>query len=208
MAHQSDEHDPKDLEKSIAIGYELEDVNVRPFVVFMAILIVGCVGVMVVIYGLFNFLEARAEKSGKGKAPEQIAAMHPWQEKLNPARPGALLPADTERPQVEPPIQWHPQEDLAELHQRYDTLLHHYGWVDRGLGSARIPIDRAMELTLEHGLASRKNAPAAATGPVEMRSSGAGSSATTADTASALTSGGAARSGTAAKNDTEAKEHE
>jgi|GEM_PF-6652585 len=209
MAHQSDEHDPKDLEKSIAIGYELEDVNVRPFVVFMGILLVGCVGVMVALYGLFNFLEARAERT-KGPAPEKTATMHPWEQKLNPARPGSLLPADTTRTQVEPPIQWHPQEDLAELRQHNDTLLHHYGWVDRGLGTVHIPIERALAITAERGLPVRKSAPVPS-GPVQLRSAASpapSTSATVADTATVLTSGGAARGGTASRNRTEADEDE
>ena len=36
-----------------------------------------------------------------------------------------------------------------------EDILNSYGWVDRGNNVVRIPIDRAMKLTLERGLPSR-----------------------------------------------------
>jgi hypothetical protein len=36
-----------------------------------------------------------------------------------------------------------------------DRKLNSYGWVDRSAGIVRIPIDRAMDLTAQRGLASR-----------------------------------------------------
>jgi hypothetical protein len=44
-------------------------------------------------------------------------------------------------------------QDIADLHRREDLLLEHYSWVDRSQGKVRIPIERAMELIAQRGLA-------------------------------------------------------
>ncbi len=54
------------------------------------------------------------------------------------------------------------QEKLDKLHQEVNPQLHDYAWVDQAKGTARIPIHRAMELTVAD-LAQRKPAPA---GPI------------------------------------------
>ena len=46
-------------------------------------------------------------------------------------------------------------QDLADLHAREDLLLEHYSWVDRPQGKVRIPIERAMEIIAQSGLAGR-----------------------------------------------------
>src|SRR4030095_3589062 len=53
-------------------------------------------------------------------------------------------------------------EKLAELHEKTQKDLTAYAWVDKNKGVARIPIDRAMELTVAE-LAQKKPAPA---GPI------------------------------------------
>ena len=53
----------------------------------------------------------------------------------------------------EPRLQISPSEDWAEMLRREQAVLHSYGWVDRSHGIVRIPIDRAMELIAERGLA-------------------------------------------------------
>jgi len=49
----------------------------------------------------------------------------------------------------EPRLQVSPQDDLQELLRQENQILGTYGWIDRGTGKARIPIDRAMQLFLE-----------------------------------------------------------
>lgn len=55
------------------------------------------------------------------------------------------------------------EEKLKTLREEADKELHSYSWIDKNKGVARIPIDRAMELTLVD-LAQKKPAPA---GPIE-----------------------------------------
>jgi hypothetical protein len=52
----------------------------------------------------------------------------------------------------EPRLQESPARDMAALRARESEILNSYGWVDRDAGVARIPIDRAMDLTLHPGL--------------------------------------------------------
>jgi hypothetical protein len=51
------------------------------------------------------------------------------------------------------------EKKLNDARNAATQELNSYAWVDKGKGIARIPIDRAMELTL-HDLASKKPAPA------------------------------------------------
>ena len=52
-------------------------------------------------------------------------------------------------PKPEPPLQISPQADLEELRRQEDEILGTYKWIDRDSGTARIPIERAMQLFLE-----------------------------------------------------------
>jgi hypothetical protein len=54
-------------------------------------------------------------------------------------------------------------QDVADLHAREDLLLDNYSWVDAAHSKVRIPIERAMELLAQRGLAV---APAVETAPL------------------------------------------
>ncbi|PYS33827.1 MAG: hypothetical protein DMG14_30915 [Acidobacteria bacterium] len=49
----------------------------------------------------------------------------------------------------EPHLQISPQDDLQQLRRQEDEILSTYRWIDRDKGTARIPIDRAMQLFLQ-----------------------------------------------------------
>jgi hypothetical protein len=71
--------------------------------------------------------------------------------------PGAE-PKTFTKPDVLPPgpvLQPDPHEELLVLRSAEDSVLMTYGWVDGEKSIARVPISRAMELTLEKGLPSR-----------------------------------------------------
>jgi hypothetical protein len=66
-----------------------------------------------------------------------------------------------ENARVLPPAPRLQVEPRAELHaycEQQDKLLNTYGWADEHNGVVRIPVDRAMELTLQQGLPSRSAA--------------------------------------------------
>src|SRR5437868_3605357 len=58
------------------------------------------------------------------------------------------------------------EQKLKQVREETDTDLHSYAWVDKNKGVARIPIERAMELTLAE-LSQKQPAPA---GPIESPS--------------------------------------
>src|SRR4030095_409122 len=69
-------------------------------------------------------------------------------------------------------------ENLKTLREEADKALTTYGWIDKNKGVARIPIERAMELTVAE-LAKQKPAPAgpiAASTPETQPATGAGGS--------------------------------
>jgi hypothetical protein len=57
-----------------------------------------------------------------------------------------------------PRLQTQPFKDLYLLRQDEATRLETYGWVDKEGGIVRMPIERAMELTVERGLPARAGA--------------------------------------------------
>jgi hypothetical protein len=73
--------------------------------------------------------------------------------RLSPVYP--LATGQAVRVPPEPRLQTNPRGDLQELRTHEDTVLSTYGWVDKGTGVVRIPIDAAMRLTLQRGLPAR-----------------------------------------------------
>jgi hypothetical protein len=75
--------------------------------------------------------------------------------------------------EVEPPaprLQGNPGVQLMQFKQRELDQLNHYGWIDKGAGIARIPIDRAMDILTRTGLPERTGPPEA--GPERYLPSG------------------------------------
>lgn len=56
-----------------------------------------------------------------------------------------------------PRLQTDDAADLARLRFAEETRLHAYGWVDREAGIIHLPIERAMELTVQRGLPARSS---------------------------------------------------
>ena len=71
---------------------------------------------------------------------------HGWAE--NRQMGTARATAQENRP-PEPLLQVSPTEDWTEMLQREREILNSYRWVDRSKGIVHIPIERAMELTVE-----------------------------------------------------------
>jgi hypothetical protein len=55
-----------------------------------------------------------------------------------------------------PRLQVMPAEHLKVYRAEEDVQLNTYGWVDKGAGIVHIPIERAMELSLQRGFPVRK----------------------------------------------------
>ena len=121
-------------EKSLELGHEVRDTSVKA-VIWLGIGVIVLVFIaFVAVTLLYNLFESqRAEQAGP---------------------PPPLL----EEAQGLPPpplLQRNPAIDMAKMHRDTDAILNSYGWVDKQAGVVRIPITRAMQLTLERGLPTR-----------------------------------------------------
>lgn len=156
-------HDPHDSnldpkahtgDASVREGYEVTDANTGGIIVFLVGLFIS-----VGVFFVFCFFMGRVINSGMDKAdgpvnkwnaPNQIAPRMAIQ--ANPALEQeqlAKLSQQFPTPRLELDDG---NQDLADLHEREDLLLHHYSWVDKPGGAVRIPIQRAMELIAQRGL--------------------------------------------------------
>jgi hypothetical protein len=116
-------------------GYEKRDANPRSLFSFAGVMFLTLIVVGIGMKWMFDYF-SRVQQLGPPATPfEQGRTLPPL-----------------------PRLQVQPVQDLAGLRQQQDDALHSYGWVDRNLGTVRIPIDRAMDLLLERGLPVRPGA--------------------------------------------------
>ncbi len=121
-------------EESLQLGYEVRDANVKAVLWFGLILAVVAAIVFVVIGLFYWYLNVS------------------YAEQLGPPPP-LLEEAQSLPPQ--PRLQRNPAYDMSQMHAENEAILNSYGWVDKQAGIVRIPIEQAMELTLERGLPTR-----------------------------------------------------
>ena len=108
-------------------GHEVTDVPARPLAqvaIGIAVLVLGSFLAMFVLFRIFNYYQPLFDDP-----PHSLAA----------ARQATTGP----RIQIDPPRQ---KFDLRETEEQ---ILSTYGWVNKDVGVARIPVDRAMELIAE-----------------------------------------------------------
>lgn len=121
---------------SVEAGHEKSDVSIGAIVKFGIGLTVAAVVIHVGLWGLFELLEAREAK----------------RDRPLPALAAAGLRRTPPEPRLEP--------DALLPRRRMDAeetrVLTTYGWVDRGTGVVRVPIDRAMDLLVERGIPPSK----------------------------------------------------
>jgi hypothetical protein len=125
--------DPSPSAPHTSPGHETTDADVKPILQFLVGLGLLMVAVMIGMAFLFNFFEAQYLEEGK---------------RLSPV-------VDTRQIPPEPRLQSNPAVDLGGLRAWEAEQLNSYGWVDETTGIFRIPIERAMELTVENGLPAR-----------------------------------------------------
>jgi hypothetical protein len=110
-------------------GHERRDIRVGTIVGWgvgvFALLFLS----MIAIWPLLRFYEAREAR--ESPRPSPLASEY------GPVEP------------PEPRLQVDPAADIEKLRATEQAVLDGYGWVDRGQGTVRIPIDRAMTLFAE-----------------------------------------------------------
>lgn len=106
-----------------------------------------------IVYGTYAFLENR------GDAADEAARRFPLAQGISQAPPA-------------PRLQTQPFTDVYKLKSDQRSVLHAYGWVDKANGVVHIPIERAMQLTLERGLPARAGGSTAPSMVVQDSSAG------------------------------------
>ncbi len=117
-------------------GYEHTDID--PGVGYRFALWLGVAMALsaALVYGIFLFLGRQAV------------------ERDNAARRFPLAAGVSQEP-PSPRLQTQPFKDVYQLKAEQRGALTSYGWIDKANGVAHIPIERAMELTLQRGLPAR-----------------------------------------------------
>jgi hypothetical protein len=117
------------------VRHEVSDVSLSTVMEFAVALVVSAALIYLLVWGLFLYFSGQAVRRGATV------------DRLSQQLPQPLPP--------EPRLQADPRGDLIRFRQAEDHVLTSYGWVDRNAGIVRIPIDRAMKLTVERGLPAR-----------------------------------------------------
>jgi hypothetical protein len=115
------------------VRHETRDVQTAPILWFGFALIAGGVLISAGLWGLFRLFAGEVRKEQPAIAPNIATSL-----KRTPAPP-----------RLEPL----PLVPRRLLLAEEDRTLSSYGWIDRPGGVARIPIERAMELVTERGVA-------------------------------------------------------
>ena len=149
----SNHHDHEYGENPPGAKYEHTDIDPSigyKFAVWLAVAMMLSGGV---VYGTFWYFE------GQRNAANQAAQKYP------------LAVGRVQEP-PSPRLQTQTFKDIYLLRKGENEKLESYAWVDKGTGVTRIPIERAMELTIERGLPARSGSPAGLNMVVQDSSSG------------------------------------
>ena len=120
-------------------GYEERDASWRG----LALAGLGLIVLIAISFVLMGGLETGLERADARRA--------------EPVHPMAAF----RRPPTTAPLQASPSSGLETFLLRQEELTSTYGWLDPTQGLVRLPIERALELTLERGLPARAPAPEA-----------------------------------------------
>jgi len=128
------------------LNHELSDADPSPVLKFLAFLVVITVVIAGFVVFFYNYLERREAAEKTARYPMSLVG--------------------GERPVPPPPrLQNYPFQDIKQLRQNDRPLLETYEWIDKGAGTVRIPVNRAMDLLAERGLPYRKPGQPSATPP-------------------------------------------
>ncbi|MBO0911681.1 MAG: hypothetical protein J2P13_07790 [Acidobacteria bacterium] len=125
------------------LGFEREDLGSRPIFGFLISLAILGILIYYVIWGIFYFLDTFNRRNQQARTP--------------------LVQVESNTREVrtrhiqrfpEPRLEEDERGELAGFRYKEEEKLNSYGWVDEKTGVAHIPIDRAIELTAQRGLAT------------------------------------------------------
>ena len=123
-----------------AQGFETRDANVRGVFTFLIILAIVLVVSGLVCWGMFHFFSAHEMNEPATDSPFSGARQLP----------------------LGPQLQVNPREDWLKFRDEQQKSLETYDWVNRSAGTARVPIEEAMQLLVKKGVPVQGQSPAPA----------------------------------------------
>lgn len=154
--HKPEEHGshPEREHIDTSAGFEQSDVKITGILVFLTSLGVFVVVTAVLCYGIGKVINAELNREDgpntkwtKTVDIRQLGNMPNSPEMQNKV---AALTQQFPMPRVQTDDG---NQDVADLHARENLLLDNYTWVDAEHARVRIPIERAMELVAQRGIA-------------------------------------------------------
>lgn len=156
MAHHDEINDSSIQNPDVL--HEESDLHVRPLVWSAVWLSVATAVVMLIVWGMFRYMEGEAKK-------QDARERSPLADQRNPIPPAPRLQiGPTAVGQTTPDITNNsPLSEIIAFRKEEDQKLKNYTWVDQSKGVVELPIDRAKDLAIERGLfkARAPQAPAA-----------------------------------------------
>jgi len=123
-------------------GFERQDLNPRGVYGFLVGLAVGVILVAVLLWGLYDAMDAYERKH----QPVQSPLVPQTQANTREVSPGDI----SAFPQ--PRLERNERSEIDDFRLREEQVLESYGWADQKAGVVRIPIDRATQLIAQRGL--------------------------------------------------------
>jgi len=134
-------HDPDD--NSAHVSHERSDIDIFQIAVYGVGLVVSWVIAVVVVWGVFVFLEKREDKANPVNPMARYRQQMPPEPRLSGVRESrSLLPVG-------------PHVERQELTDSEDAILNAYGWMDSSKSVARVPISVAIDMVAQKGLPSK-----------------------------------------------------
>jgi hypothetical protein len=149
----STEHDTEYGPTPAGAQYEHTDIDVSIGYTFAAWLFAAFILSLGIVYGVFWLFE------GQHAANDVAVQQFP-------------MAAGQEKEPPTPRLQTQPFKDVYLLKEGHTERLNSFGWADKANGIVHIPIDHAIELTLQHGLPTRAGEPGTAGMVVQDSSAG------------------------------------
>jgi hypothetical protein len=149
MAEITNKHHEPEADNSSHVSHERSDIDIFQIAIYGVGLVVSCLIAVVLVWGIFSFLAKREDRVNPGNQPAMIRnrTQVPPEPRLSGVRSGG----STELPVG-------PHVEMQELRDSEAAILDNYGWVDAANGTARVPIEVAIDMVAKKGLPSSPSA--------------------------------------------------
>jgi hypothetical protein len=151
-----------------AAPVEGDGISYRGIIWFIVILVLTTVFCQVLVWGMFRVMAHIQRVNDEPRAPMAGPAAQP---SIDENGAGGRLVTGLP-PNNAPGLLVSEPVVLGEFRTQEDQELSTYGWVNKGVGTVRLPIERAKELVLQHGLPTRSANGAVAATPAKPAAKG------------------------------------